>query len=85
MDLGCCVGQDTRSLSYAGVPGSRILGVDLERSFVDIGYDLFRDKDRLGAQFVQADIMKLESKNFLAQISNRGLVLIHLKAALRMN
>lgn len=60
LDLGCCVGQDMRSLVYADVPGSRLVGVDIDATYLDIGYELFRDRNKLGAQFIVADIFTLE-------------------------
>ncbi|MCJ1360393.1 MAG: hypothetical protein MMC33_010398 [Icmadophila ericetorum] len=63
VDIGCCVGQDIRSLVYAGVPGSRIVGVDLDPAFVQLGYSLFRDKEKLGAQFLFGDLLTLNSSN----------------------
>ena len=60
LDLGCCVGQDVRSLAYAGVSGSRLIGVELEPAFVEIGYKLFRDREKLTARFLIGDILTLE-------------------------
>ena len=59
LDLGCCVGQDIRLLAHAHVPGYRLVGADLEASFVELGYDLFRDREKLGAQFLFGDIFTL--------------------------
>ncbi|XP_044719095.1 methyltransferase domain-containing protein [Hirsutella rhossiliensis] len=57
LDLGCCVGQVLRQLRAAGVQGPRLFGTDVQPRFVDIGYDLFRDRDRLGASFVIGDMV----------------------------
>ena len=60
VDLGCCVGQDIRSLIYAGVPGSRVVGAELESAFIEIGYELFRDREKLGVRFLSEDVLALE-------------------------
>lgn len=57
LDLGCCVGQILRQLRAAGVQGPRLIGTDVQPRFVDIGYDLFRDRDLLGALFVIGDMV----------------------------
>ena len=60
LDLGCCVGQDIRSLVHAEVPDTRLVGVDIDHAFLDIVYELFRDRNRLRSQFIVADIFTLE-------------------------
>jgi SAM-dependent methyltransferase len=57
LDIGCCVGQDIRRLAYDGVPSERIVGLELERGFIDLGYDLFRDRDKIKSQFVVANML----------------------------
>ncbi|UNI22707.1 hypothetical protein JDV02_008570 [Purpureocillium takamizusanense] len=57
LDLGCCVGQVLRQLRADGVQGSQLIGTDVLPKFIDIGYDLFRDRDRLGASFVVGDML----------------------------
>jgi SAM-dependent methyltransferase len=47
LDLGTCLGQDLRKLIFDGAPVKSVYGADLLAEFVDIGYDLFRDEDRL--------------------------------------
>jgi SAM-dependent methyltransferase len=56
LDIGCCVGQDIRKLVYDGAPAENLYGSDLMQDFLDIGYDLFLDKDTLNATFIAADI-----------------------------
>ena len=63
LDLGCCVGQDIRSLAHARVPSSRIVGAELEPAFVEVGYDLFRDREKLGARFLFGDVLTLEASS----------------------
>lgn len=57
LDVGCCLGQDIRKLVHDGVPGENLVGAELNGGFIDLGYELFRDRDSLGARFVTADIL----------------------------
>jgi len=66
LDLGCCVGQFIRQLSFDGVDESRLIGVDLYQSFINIGYDLFRDRGRLRASFVAGDMLDPTDKGLQA-------------------
>lgn len=56
LDIGCCIGQDIRKLVYDGVPSENTYGSDLKKEFMDIGYDLFLDKDKLKTTFIAADV-----------------------------
>ncbi|KAL6713339.1 hypothetical protein ACLMJK_008804 [Lecanora helva] len=50
LDAGCCFGQELRFLVHQeGIPGKQLYGFDLEQGFLDMGYELFRDRERLGA------------------------------------
>ncbi|KAK5657240.1 hypothetical protein OQA88_3299 [Cercophora sp. LCS_1] len=55
LDLGCCLGQELRQLALDGAPTANTFGSDLYGGFFDVGYDLFRDRDRLETTFVAAD------------------------------
>lgn len=57
LDVGCCVGQVLRKLAFDGVESSRLLGTDIEPRFLDIGYDLFRDRDTFRGEFVFGDLL----------------------------
>ncbi|PFH58312.1 hypothetical protein XA68_13893 [Ophiocordyceps unilateralis] len=61
LDLGCCFGQEIRKLVADGVPAANLYGCDLDPRFVELGYELFRDKDVLAGNFLQADILDPES------------------------
>ncbi|KAG5950027.1 hypothetical protein E4U53_005542 [Claviceps sorghi] len=60
LDLGCCVGQVLRQLRHDGVQGSQLFGIDVQARFLDIGYDLFRDRDSIGATFVVGNMLDPE-------------------------
>lgn len=61
LDLGCCFGQDIRRLVYDGAPGGNCYGSDLRLEFMELGYDLFLDRGRLGATFIAADVFDADS------------------------
>jgi len=56
LDMACCFGQTTRRLVADGAPSENIYGCDLEKDFMDLGYGLFNDRDRLKTKFMVADI-----------------------------
>lgn len=56
LDMGCCFGQDIRKLVHDGAPAESLTGTELEPVFIDLGYELFRDRDVLGAKFITGDI-----------------------------
>jgi SAM-dependent methyltransferase len=56
LDLGCCFGQEIRQLVFDGAPSVNTYGSDLYGDFITIGYDLFKDKDRIETKFVAADV-----------------------------
>ena len=56
LDLGCGFAQDIRALAHSGVSMQNVIGIELDPAFIALGYELFRDRDRLDAQFLSADI-----------------------------
>ena len=58
LDLGCCFAQDIRKLIYDGVPSQNLYACDLQQEFIDLGYDLFADKDSCKTHFFTADVFK---------------------------
>lgn len=56
LDAGCCFGQEIRFLADQGIAGEQLFGRDLEQVFIDPGYRLFRDTDRLKASFAVGDL-----------------------------
>lgn len=69
LDLGCCFAQDLRKLVHDGAPSENLYASDLDQSFLDLSYDLFKDKDTLKSNLFQANALdehgpmdKLEGK-----------------------
>jgi hypothetical protein len=58
LDLGCCLGQEIRKLVFDGAPSACTYGSDLWGDFFSVGYELFKDKDKLQTNFVAADVFE---------------------------
>ncbi|KAI9830511.1 MAG: hypothetical protein M1819_005469 [Sarea resinae] len=58
IDLGCCFGQDLRQLVADGVRSEQLIGLDIEASLMELGYDLFMDRETLKSRFLVADIFR---------------------------
>lgn len=57
LDIGCAVGQDLRRLVLDGCPSTNLFAIETAGGFVDLSYELFRDKDTLKADFIKADFL----------------------------
>ncbi|RDL40145.1 Uncharacterized protein BP5553_00124 [Venustampulla echinocandica] len=60
LDLGCCFAQDLRKLVHDGAPATNLWGAELEQEFINLGYELFLDKETFGGHFMQADVFDME-------------------------
>ncbi|KAI1430710.1 hypothetical protein GGR50DRAFT_690286 [Xylaria sp. CBS 124048] len=47
LDCGSCLGQDVRKLVFDGALPHRVWGSDIEPRFIELGFELFRDADKL--------------------------------------
>jgi 2-polyprenyl-3-methyl-5-hydroxy-6-metoxy-1,4-benzoquinol methylase len=56
LDMACCFGQTIRQLVADGAPSENIYGCDLQSEFIDLGYELFKDRNSLQTKFLVADI-----------------------------
>ena len=56
------MGQDLRRLAVDGAPTDKMYATDIMGEFWEIGYDLFRDRDSMKAQFIEADIVDAGSE-----------------------
>ena len=57
LDAGCCFGQEIRYLVRDGVDSAQLYGFDLEPEFLELGYELFRDRGKLQAKFLSGDVL----------------------------
>lgn len=70
IDVGCFVGGDFRQCVFDGAPSKNMLGFDIADHW-EVGYDLFRDRDKFDAQFAEADLMAIESSDKLTALKGR--------------
>jgi SAM-dependent methyltransferase len=66
LDVGCCVGQNLRELAHAGASPEQLIGIDLQPSFIELGYDLFRDREAAfgqKARFGAGDLLASPPEN----------------------
>lgn len=72
LDLGCAFAQDLRRLVADGVESSRCYGTDLRLDFLELGYELFRDRNTLKSTFIAADIFQTDPPNpLMAQLEGK--------------
>ena len=64
LDLRCCFGQDLRLFASEGTSTKSMYASVLVGDLWDLGHDLFGDKERMKAQFIQADIFDDSSRLF---------------------
>jgi SAM-dependent methyltransferase len=60
LDLGCAFGHTARNLVYDGAPQENIISGDLREGFWELGYQLFRDRDKFHCKFHQGDAFDSE-------------------------
>ena len=58
LDLGCCFAQDLRKLVSDGAPSENLCGFELRQTFVDLGYDLFRDRATFKGKFLVGNVLE---------------------------
>ncbi|KAF8852257.1 hypothetical protein BDZ45DRAFT_113569 [Acephala macrosclerotiorum] len=63
LDIGCCFGQDICMYAYRGPPIQNLYGVDLYPEFLELGYELFNDRARLGGHFYAGNIFAPPGKS----------------------
>lgn len=63
LDVGCFVGQALRALAFDGVDPKRLYGTDLEQAYLDLGYELFRDRDKIEPSHLIAGDMLQEPRD----------------------
>ncbi|KAG9309619.1 hypothetical protein JVU11DRAFT_10281 [Chiua virens] len=58
LDMGCCMGTDLRYLAHSGYPASSLIGCDLRQAYIDLGYELYADRET-SVPFFSADIFEM--------------------------
>jgi SAM-dependent methyltransferase len=69
LDMACCFGQTIRQLANGGAPTENMYGCDLQPDFINLGYSLFRDREKLKTKFLVADIF--DSQSALTEIKGQ--------------
>ncbi len=47
LDIGCCMGTDLRQLIADGADAANLKGIEINDDFIQLGWSLFEDKDKL--------------------------------------
>lgn len=61
--------QDIRKLVFDGCPSENLVGAELEPAFINFGYDLFRDKEKLKTSFKTGDFFAGQTAHDLPEQS----------------
>jgi hypothetical protein len=74
LDLGTCLSQDLRKLIHDGAPASACYGADIIPAYIDGGYALFNDADRLPrSQFLcPIDIFDVDVESDKSLLSSKS-------------
>ena len=51
------MGYDLRKLVFDGAPEENLTGVELEQGYIDLGYDLFNDRETLKVKLLRGNIL----------------------------
>lgn len=84
IDIGCGFGQDLRFLAAnVGIDSTKLSGLDLDQEMIDLGYELFNDRNTgtFDAHFETGDMLKLSSTH--AHLTNKFDV-VHATCALHL-
>jgi len=74
VDVGTYIGHDLRRLVVDGAPSADLWGIDIVDHF-DVGFGFFKDRDRWHGQFVEADVLTVETNDALAPLRGKTDVL----------
>ncbi|KAF8121603.1 hypothetical protein EV363DRAFT_1184899 [Boletus edulis] len=59
LDIGCCMGTDLRHLVQSGYLATSVIGCDVRRGFIDLGYELYGDHDSCQISFFVGDVFDI--------------------------
>ena len=74
LELACCVGQTIRQLVALGIESDRLYASDLHPEFISIGFELFRDEDRIRTVFAAGDMLAPDDPNLKAMDGKVSLI-----------
>lgn len=61
LDIGCALGTDLRKMYLDGSKRQKLYGLDLENGFIELGYELFNDKEATTIHFLTGNILEKET------------------------
>lgn len=64
LDYGCGTGDNIRQLLRDGFPRGQITAFDINRESIDLGFDLYRDREEIGDLFVVAALFPFGPDEF---------------------
>ncbi len=64
LDYGCGTGDNVRQLIRDGFPRDRITAFDINRASIDLGFDLYRDREEIGDLFVVSGTFSFGPEEF---------------------
>lgn len=67
IDIGCFLGSDLRRLAFDGARTENMYGIDII-SHWDVGFNLYRDKDRFKAHFIEANMLCVDENPALREL-----------------
>ncbi|CZR51749.1 uncharacterized protein PAC_01626 [Phialocephala subalpina] len=70
LDLGACLGQDSRKLIHDGIPSSSVYASDIFPGYESVGHALFNDAPTTHGHFIAADIF--DSSRSSPLVRSRG-------------
>lgn len=71
LDIGTCLNQDIRKLIHDGVPPCTVAGAELSATFIELGYELFRDRPET-VEMVQGNVLaRIGEETPLAQFKGK--------------
>ncbi|KAI1150711.1 hypothetical protein F4825DRAFT_463160 [Nemania diffusa] len=70
LEFGGFLFQTIRQLTFEGVDSARLYGTDLHTEFIELGYELFRDRDTLKATFVAGDMLLPHEQYAVSDLPN---------------
>ncbi|MCJ1356350.1 MAG: hypothetical protein MMC33_006345 [Icmadophila ericetorum] len=73
LDVGCCFGQNLRLIAAEGVSTKKMYATNINAELWDLGFELFRDRDKMKAKFIHSDIL---GKGTNLQLLNRQIDII---------
>lgn len=84
LDVGTCFGQDVRKLIYDGVyPEGKIYASDILTEFWELGFELFRDRDRLPNELFLYPANLFDNDSGLNRIRGK-ISIIHMNAVFHL-